>query len=332
MISAAAGQKSWPGFVLVCAALCGPTVHADDEPSVWLMRMADAVESLNYQGTMVHMHGGQADILRIVHRFEDGQISERITTIDGPSREIIRDDDEVTCILPDQDAVVIEPRDPHSISQSPLQGRLPRLESFDQRYYELTFVADGTVAGRGTRVLEVRPMDGFRFGYRLSLDQVTAMPLKSQLIDSSGAMVEEIMFTSIDISDAIAVTDLEPSLSTESLRLMETSDATDADADAAVRSGWRVVRVPDGFMLIASRAKLAPGAPGPMEQLVYSDGLASVSLFIEMKMAADENAEGLSSMGAANAYTTIINGYLVTAVGDVPVQTVEMMAMSAVQR
>ena len=140
------------------------------------------------------------------------------------------------------------------------------------------------------------------------------------------------MFTSIDISDAIAVTDLEPSLSTESLRLMETSDATDADADAAVRSGWRVERVPDGFMLIASRAKLAPGAPGPMEQLVYSDGLASVSLFIEMKMAADENAEGLSSMGAANAYTTIINGYLVTAVGDVPVQTVEMMAMSAAQR
>ncbi len=328
MINAAGGQKFWPGFVLVCTALYGTTVHADDDPSIWLMRMADAVESLNYQGTMVHMHGGQADILRIVHRFKDGQISERITTIDGPSREIIRDDDEVTCILPDQDAVVVEPRDPHSISQSPLQGRLPRLDSFDQRYYELTFVADGTVAGRATRVLEVRPVDGFRFGYRLSLDQVTAMPLKSQLIDSSGAMVEEIMFTSIDISDAIAVMDLEPSLSTESLQLMETSDAT----DAAVRSGWRVERVPDGFMLIASRAKLAPGAPGPMEQLVYSDGLASVSLFIEMKMAADENAEGLSSMGAANAYTTIINGYLVTAVGDVPVQTVEMMAMSAAQR
>ena len=305
------------------------SLQAADKPLDWLMRMADSVERLNYQGTMVHMHSGQADILRIVHRFENGQVSERITTVDGPSREIIRNDDEVTCILPDQDAVVVEPRESHSVSQSPLQGRLPRLDELDQRYYELAFVEDAVVAGRSTRVLEVRPMDEFRFGYRLALDSQTALPLKSQLIDAGGRTIEEIMFTTVELAAKIAERELEPSLSTADLKVQRLKDATDAGADASLRSGWQVARLPEGFMLIASRAKLAPGAPGPMEQLVYSDGLASVSLFIEMKMEQDAGAEGLSGMGAANAYTTIVEGYLVTAVGEVPARTVEMMAMSA---
>jgi len=325
-------RRAAPRLLLLLSLLAASVLQAADEPLDWLMSMADAVERLNYQGTMVHMHSGQADILRIVHRFEDGRVSERITTVDGPSREIIRDDDEVTCILPDQNAVVVEPREAHSVSQSPLQGRLPRLDELDQRYYELAFVDDAVVAGRGTRVLEVRPMDGFRFGYRLALDAQTALPLKSQLIDDGGQTVEEIMFTSIELADAIAAGELEPSLSTANLQVQRSRDTTNAGADGMLRSDWQVARLPEGFMLIAARAKLAPGAPGPMEQLVYSDGLASVSLFIEMKMEEDADAEGLSGMGAANAYTTVVDGYLVTAVGEVPARTVEMMAMSAAPR
>lgn len=321
--------RSAPRLLLVLSLFSATTLTAADVPLDWLLRMADAVERSNYQGTMVHMHSGQADILRIVHRFENGQVSERITTIDGPGREIIRNNDEVTCILPDQDAVVVEPREAHNVSQSPLQGRLPRLDELDQRYYELAFVDDSVVAGRSTRVLEVRPMDGFRFGYRLALDNVTALPLKSQLIDARGRTVEEIMFTSVELSEAIPARELEPSLSTDNLQVQRSEDATRVEVDGRLRAGWQVARLPEGFMLIAVRAKLAPGAPGPMEQLVYSDGLASVSLFVEMQMEQDSDAEGLSGMGAANAYTTVVDGYLVTAVGEVPARTVEMMAMSA---
>ena len=137
------------------------------------------------------------------------------------------------------------------------------------------------------------------------------------------------MFTTVELAQEISAGDLEPSLSTTDLKVQRLQDATDTGADGALRSGWQVAKLPDGFMLIAARAKLAPGAPGPMEQLVYSDGLASVSLFIEMKMEQDAGAEGLSGMGAANAYTTVVDGYLVTAVGEVPARTVEMMAMSA---
>lgn len=325
-------RRAAPRSLLAFLVFAATTVQAADEPLDWLLRMADAVERLNYQGTMVHMHSGQADILRIVHRFKNGQVSERITTVDGPSREIIRSDDEVTCILPDQNAVVVEPREAHSVSQSPLQGRLPRLDELDQRYYELAFVDDALVAGRGTRVLEVRPMDGFRFGYRLALDAQTALPLKSQLIDVRGQTIEEIMFTTVELAETIAERELEPSLSTANLQIQRSEDATDAAVDGTLRSGWQVARLPEGFMLIAARAKLAPGAPGPMEQLVYSDGLASVSLFVEMKMEQDADAEGLSGMGATNAYTTVVDAYLVTAVGEVPARTVEMMAMSATPR
>ena len=311
---------------LVCAQAA---LAAETEPRAWLMRMVEAVEQLSYQGTLVHMHGGDADIMSIVHRVEDGRISERITAVDGPGREIIRNDEEVTCILPDQQAVVIEPRDVSNRSQSPLQGSLPRPEGFDERYYELSFLDTGSVAGRAARVLAVRPLDELRYGYVLWLDTATAMPLKTQLLDEQGRVLEQILFTEIDLRDNIPAAAVAPSLAMETFAVQRSSDASRPKADGLPGAGWQVDRLPAGFMLIAARAKLMHGSSQPMEQLVYSDGLASVSVFVESDVGQDEKAEGLSSMGSANAYTTMREGFLVTAVGDVPVRTVEMMARSA---
>ena len=91
---------------------------------------------------------------------------------------------------------------------------------------------------------------------------------------------------------------------------------------------WGAVDLPSGFVLAAVRSKNAPGQSGPVEQLVYSDGVASVSVFIEMGVAASEQAEGLSQIGAANAYTATMEGRLITAVGDVPERTAKMIALS----
>jgi negative regulator of sigma E activity len=47
-----------------------------------------------------------------------------------------------------------------------------------------------------------------------------------------------------------------------------------------------------------------------------------------MGVAASEQAEGPSQIGAANAYTTTLEGRLITAVGDVPERTTKMIALS----
>ncbi|MGI9331240.1 MAG: MucB/RseB C-terminal domain-containing protein [Gammaproteobacteria bacterium] len=310
-------------FLLALFLLALPV--SAEVPRDWLMRMADSVEGLNYEGTLVHMHGGEADILGIVHRVQDGQVSERITAMDGAGREIIRNNDQVTCILPDQMAVHTEPRDNRDRSQSPLQGRLPSIETLDEGLYTLSLVGSESVAGRAARILVVQPMDGYRYGYRLWLDDATGMPLKTQLREASGGVLEQLLFTEIRMPASIADDKLQPSLDTTGFKQMR---------GVAVESGkemptaaWRASDLPSGFALLTVKSKYAPGAEMPTEQLVYSDGLAWVSVFIEASVAEDP-AGGLSTMGAANAFTTSRDGHLVTAVGEVPVRTVELIALS----
>ncbi len=317
------GRCSGPALLLALFLFALPVCA--DAPRDWLMRMADSVEGLNYDGTLVHMHGGEADILRIVHRVQDGRVTERITAMDGAGREIIRNDDEVTCILPDQMAVHTEPRDDRDRSQSPLQGRLPSIETLDEGLYTLSLAGSESVAGRAARILIVQPMDAYRYGYRLWLDDTTGMPLKTQLREVSGGVLEQLLFTEISMPARIADKDLQPSLDTtgfKQVRGMAVENGKEMPTAA-----WRAAKVPSGFALLTVKSKYSPGADMPTEHLVYSDGLAWVSVFIEAGVAEDP-AGGLSTMGAANAYTTSRDGHLITAVGEVPVGTVELIARS----
>lgn len=299
---------------------------AGDDPRAWLMRMQTAVEDRNYEGSLVHMHGGEADILRIVHRVKDGRVAERITAVDGKGREIIRNDDQVTCILPDQMAIHVEPRDARARAQSPLQGSLPSVETLDEKLYELQLEGQDTVAGRAAEILAVQPMDPYRYGYRLWLDRETSMPLKIQMREESGGVLEQILFTEIRMPATIPDAALEPSVNTDGFRLMK--GATVPNGEEMPTADWRAGDLPAGFMLTMIKSKYAPGADMPTEQLVYSDGLAVVSVFIEAAQTKSGTTGGASSMGAANAYTTSRDGHLITAVGEVPVRTVERIALS----
>ena len=162
--------------------------------------MNRAVEELNYQGTFVHVLEGNAETLRIIHRREDGRSSERIESLDGAGREIIRHGNQVQCILPDRRVVLLE--DPKDLS--PLVSALPSYSDEIEPHYALNLHATARVANRSAQILEIKPRDAFRYGYMLWLDQETAMPLKSQLIDDQGAIVEQILFTSIDLQSPIS--------------------------------------------------------------------------------------------------------------------------------
>jgi sigma-E factor negative regulatory protein RseB len=315
-------------FPVVCLLLLiFPALNglAADDPRVWLQRMGDAVENLNYRGTLVHVNNGTAGVLQIVHRVHQAQVTERITALDGAPREIIRNNDEVTCILPDQAMVMVEHRDDRDPQKSPLRGRLPNVASFNEDHYRLEFVGSGRAAGRDAQIIAVRPIDGYRYGYQIWLDRLTAMPLKSQLWDDHGNVVEEILFAEIRMTGEIPAAAVRASLPTDAYSWHRSGDPPNS---ATSRSAWRAEDMPPGFELIAALSKMPPGSRQAMEHLVYTDGLASVSVFIEAGVAASEQAEGLSQMGAANAYTTTREGQLVTAVGEVPARSVEMIALS----
>jgi sigma-E factor negative regulatory protein RseB len=324
--------RSRVAFVLAGAIAALPAAGSDD-PGSWLERMSYSLEYLNYEGTLIQFQGTDAAVMRIVHRVENGVPTERITAMDGIGREIIRRGEEVTCILPDQQAVLVGNRSDEQQGSSPLRKQFAGDVRFDSRYYRLALAAGGKLVGRDTRVVTVRPTDGYRYGYRLWLDHATAMPLKVQVAGDDGVVVEQLLFSDISLPERIPASAVQPSLTIDSYTWQRSPvRALPPDgvgpAVAVLPGAWRVDSVPPGFSLRAVRSQRSAGTTALLEHLVYSDGVASVSVFVEAGVAAAEQVEGPSRMGAANAYTTMTGGFLITAVGEVPVRTVETIARS----
>lgn len=321
---------------LVCTTLAlmvfnvGPA-RADGKPQDWLVRMEQALGGLNYEGTLVQMHGNEAAVMHVVHRVDAGVTAERITAMDEVGREIIRRGDEVTCIFPDQRKVVVGRRSSSANGTSPLRQQFPDDIRFDDDYYRFAIASGGRLVGRLTWMITVKPMDHYRYGYRLWLDRATAMPLKVQISAEDGAIVEQLLFSEISLPGQIPAAALNPSVSTEGYSWRH-SDAAASPASAgqrpSVSPAWRAASLPPGFRLHTARSRPVDGGDEPMEQLVYTDGIGSVSVFIESGASATGQGEGVSRIGAANAYTAMAGAWLVTAVGEVPVRTVEMIARS----
>ena len=319
------------------AALPQRSFGADD-PRDWLQKMNQALATRNYDGTFFHLSEGRVETMRIVHRVRAGHVTERLQSLDGSGREFVRNNDELTCYLPDQHTVLVEPRPEHG----PFLGSLPQFGADVNEFYRIESLPATHILGRAARVIAVTPKDQFRFGYRLWLDEKTAMPLKTQLCDASGQVIEQIFFARLDMPDSIPDSELAPSVRTEGMRWVRQGPSHDS-APAAL-SAFRASELPPGFRLTVEGAQTIGGATVPASHLVYSDGLATVSVFVEApptdgrgtSVGADAAAsapteppmQGLARVGSGFAYSTMVQGHQVTAVGEVPAKTVEFIAHS----
>ena len=161
-----------------------------DDPREWLEKMTQALATRNYDGTFFHLSEGRVETMRIVHRVRAGRVTERLQSLDGSGREFVRDNDELTCYLPDKRTVLVEPRP----DNGPFLGSLPQFGAGVNEFYRIESMPAAHILGRQARVIAVNPRDQYRFGYRLWLDEKTAMPLKTQLCDSRGQVIEQIFF------------------------------------------------------------------------------------------------------------------------------------------
>jgi sigma-E factor negative regulatory protein RseB len=312
----------------------GQRAGAADDARAWLEKMNQALATRNYDGTFFHLSEGRVETMRIVHRVKAGRVTERLQSLDGSGREFVRNNDELTCFLPDQHTVLVEPRQDHG----PFLGSLPRFGADVDEFYVIESLPASRVLGRPARVIAVNPKDQYRFGYRLWLDENTAMPLKTQLCDAHGQVIEQILFAHLEMPETIADADLAPAVRTEGMRWVRQGPTS--EPAAAALSAYRAAELPPGFHLTVSGAQTLGGASVPAEHLVYSDGLATVSVFVEPDAAAQANTtatpsappeppmEGLARVGSGFAFSTVVQGHQVTAVGEVPAQTVEFIAHS----
>ena len=308
--------------------------HGADDPRAWLEKMNHALAMRNYDGTFFHLSDGHVETMRIVHRVKAGRITERLQSLDGSGREFIRNNDELTCYLPDQHTILVEPRQDHG----PFLGPLAHFGADVGEFYSLELLPTVRVLGRAAKVIVVNPKDQYRFGYRLWLDENTAMPLKSQLCDSRGQVIEQIVFARLEMPDNIPDSELTPAVPTQGMRWVRQgfSGATPPPALLAFRAS----ELPPGFHLTVAGGQTLGAATVPAAHLVYSDGLATVSVFVEAqpdpksgsngRTDAEPEApmQGLARVGSGFAFSTVVQGHQVTAVGEVPARTVEFIAHS----
>jgi sigma-E factor negative regulatory protein RseB len=307
--------------IVFCGFFTGTDALADDAltPQDWIARMGDAVQVTNYAGTVVRVRDGRVDTFKVVHTVKDGVVREKVVIQDGNGLEIIRNGNEVHCILPDRESVLVEEWN----NQSTLFSTLPSSDIRFGNEYDVLIKDFERVAGRKTAKLAILPHDHYRYGYRIWLDAETGFPLQTQLIGDDNGPLEHVKFADISIEQDIRSSALDSSYSIDNWKWYTEPGPT---AKREVESEWVADDVPTGFRAVSTQQKILPDADDPLTHIVYSDGLASVSVFIAP--VSDEKTSRHSSVGASNSYSTVIDGYRVTAVGQVPRITVEQIAKS----
>ena len=314
------------GLAVLLLAASTPVAVAETARQ-WLDEMSSALQTLDYDGTFVYLHDGKLEAMRIIHQVDAAGERERLVSLTGSAREVLRDDKAVTCIMPDNKSVTVgqsRPRQPFPV--------VPRDLGSVSHYYLLEDLGDDRMAGHMTRVIAITPKDDYRYGYRFWIDKDTRMLLKSDLTTADSIPIEQVMFTRLGIGAEISDEELEPSLTGEGYSWRRQENVRPDPVVDPGTPAWHVARLPDGFELTHFQHKRMRQGGAAAEHMVYSDGLATVSVYVEQLSAAGEAFNGLSTMGAVNAYGLLLNGHQVTVVGEVPPVTVEMMARSVARR
>jgi len=330
MVRAAASRWGWVIATIVlfafvsstraqgAAGASGAEAVETRTPEQWLQIVQQAARRLDYAGTMVYQQGAEVRMSRIVHVF-DGRVShERLQPMDGQPREFIRHADEVKCLIPESRRVVVERKG--RAESFPAFGATAAAELL--QHYSVKLVARERVGGLDCQVVEIQPRQGDRYGYRLWVDRASGLLLRSQTLNERGEVLEQMAFAEIRIG-GIDREQLKPSWSTEGWKVDET-----AHRPVDLREqGWRLLP-PSGFKPIYAVRRPMPA--GQSLQAVYSDGLASLSVFIE-PASASAAGEAVSQRGPINAYSRRFGDSVVTVVGEIPADTARTVAQ-AVER
>lgn len=310
---------------LIILPVVSYTMESRNEAYRWLEKMHSAAQQLNYEGTFVYLHGQHMESMRIIHTVKDGVERERLISLNGAQREVIRSKGEVICIQPDIKTVLVGKR----VGQGGIANIIPFEPSKISAFYDFKVQGEERIADKKAKVILVIPKDGNRYGHRVSLDMETALPLRTDLLDIDGKPVSQIMFTSMKAGPMIRDNALEL-VTQEELKKYTWNYQKPMRRQTGTgknRSRWIFKSLPDGFRMSLYETRETGSDDGDVEHFVFTDGLATMSVYIEKAMS-EKLFEGGTQMGAIHAFGTNIDGFQVTAVGEVPAETVKRFALS----
>ncbi len=298
---------------------------ADDgrpEPQGLINDMSVASRSLNYDGVFMYRSGTQVDTMRIIHKADKEGVSEKLISLTGHAREVVRNEKEVKCYFPEDKTVVVDESRTGKLISSYIPHPIETISDF----YNFSVVGEGRIAGLDAWIVNIVPKDSFRYGYQLWVDKNSRLLLKSELKNQQGITLEQVMFAQLDVKDDIDESLLEPSYPVNDFTYFNNINAEKAARSDHIQ--WQATWMPAGFIMRDRASQSMVTSEEPVEHLVYTDGLAMVSVFVEKMPEKNAPEPGSVEYGGVNAYAVQLDGYQITAVGEVPKSTVRQMADS----
>ncbi|TKJ70666.1 RNA polymerase subunit sigma [Pseudomonas sp. CFBP13508] len=290
--------------------------HAD-EAQDWLTRLGQAEQQQSFHGTFVYERNGSFSTHNIWHRVQNGQVRERLLQLDGSAQEVVRIDGRTQCVsgtliagLGDSPNAAARALDPKKL----------------KNWYDLAVIGKSRVAGREAVIVSLTPRDQHRYGFELHLDKKTGLPLKSLLLNDKGQLLERFQFTSLDTDEIPSDKDLLADPDCKPINI-----ASDKASAAKTVQNWRSDWLPPGFELTSSSSHKDAQTKTQVSSLMYDDGLARFSVFLEPLNGAtvtDTRTQLGPTVAVSRRLTTPQGEMMVTVVGEIPIGTAERIALS----
>lgn len=294
--------------------------------NTWLLRVHQAARQSVYTGTFVVSAGGRMASARIWHVCDGSQQLERVESLSGTPRAIFRRNDQVVTFFPQSRMAVAEVRESLGVFPNLLKSN----DSSIGNFYRLKGLGQDRIAGFDADVVQLVPNDRLRYGYRVWNEKKTGLIIQIQTLDLDGKVLEQAAFSELQLNAPVNVAKLSKAGNTDGYRVLR----PDLQKTTAEAQGWMLQREIDGFTSMACYQRPAApamaGAAGNGQstmQWMFSDGVATVSLFVEAYDRQRHAGEGLTDMGGAtHTQTRRINDWWVTVVGEVPPTTLSAFA------
>lgn len=307
-------------FLAVLFVSCGSaSAQSPTDPLSWLGRISSAAHRLNYTGTFTYQSGKSVETSRIAHLVDANGEYERLEALDGSPREVVRNNEEVQCFLPEQKLLIVD----QSSGRRSFPARLPQSPSVLVENYRIRKGELVRVAGMESQQIILEPRDDMRFGHQFWADAASGLLLRARLIGEKGESIEQFAFTEVQIGAPFDKEKVKPHF----VRGADWKVVNARGSDVKIEdTGWVFKNVIPGFRQVVSVARQARKERGEAYHVVFSDGLAAISVFIEPLPAKGNAQVGLSSSGAFNIFRRIVADHLITALGEVPSQALVRIA------
>ncbi len=319
-------MKRFLCFLALCWACMGAALaQVPTDPLSWLGRISSAAHRLNYTGTFTYQSGKHVETSRITHMVDAGGEYEKLEALDGSPREVVRNNDEVQCFLPEQKLLIVD----QFGARRSFPARLPKSPSALAEHYRIRKGDVARIAGMESQQIILEPKDDLRFGHHLWADVATGLLLRARLVSEKGDSIEQFVFTEVQIGAPIDRDKLKPRFTSSADWKVVNARGSDVKVEDI---GWSFRNTIPGFRQVVSVARQVRKERGEAYHVVFSDGLAAISVFIEPDSGKGNVQSGLSTSGSFNIFRRMLAEHRITVLGEVPAQALVRIADGIEQR